>query len=164
VMGSVTALAKMTLALVANVVGMMERAMRWDAATDNARYRVLWSCLGTWMEWVFLLHGVVVVASGVTGTTGGGAFGGGAGSVVCCCSAAFLSLRCCRRRCRGLRVATVYVLDGAAGGTTLGSGVGRLWAPMVQRWGLLLEIQVVLFCWLVDVGTCLWLVLSLLLW
>jgi hypothetical protein len=69
VIGSVTPLAKMALALVANVVGMMDRAMRWDAATDNARYRVLWSCLGTWMEWVFLLHGIVVVAGGETGTT-----------------------------------------------------------------------------------------------
>jgi hypothetical protein len=61
---------------------------------------------------------------GATGMMGGGTTGVGAGNIAGVWSAAFLSLRCCRRRWPGFRVATVYVFVGGAVGTTLGSGVG----------------------------------------
>ena len=110
VMGSVTALANMVLLLAFVVVGRMDSAMRVDAATDNARYRVLWSCRGT-VDGVGIVRvvgrggigGVGMIGGvgnigGATGMMGGGTTGVGAGNIAGVWSAAFLCLRCCRRR------------------------------------------------------------------
>jgi hypothetical protein len=123
-----------------------------DAASDRARYRVLYGCrIGVVVRNGSILVGcVMLVPAGVGGfVVCTGVVGRAIGVVVVCAGvvagaialcmlvkAALCRSRCWRRRCDGLRVDVVYVVVwlGVAGRATLGSvgiTLGSVWVLLV---------------------------------